>query len=411
MKKKVSLGLFIIYIGLIIFMQIRYEAISSDFYISNLKPFNSYLEAWNIFSLGAFRVILVRIASGIPFGILFPMLSKKFNKPWLVIIADALLIIIAKAIAILFGRGWVDIDYALYSVIGAVIGYCLLILFDKNIKLSIKIVSQLPLVLVIGIFAGTMIKYNVQDFGNIYLYTYPRSMIGVDVTCSMELSDEPETAYVYKADMSKFRAPYDFAKSLIESSGESVVTVEDNDNASVYLAGDNGSYVSITDNNMWKSVNYNLSYSDGYIEDKNVDEDEAKQLLHEVGIDVSDEMRFISGESTFTFIYENFMTIENEDIHYGEIQGSVRTNGKIGSLRISTVDGTAYKECDILSEKEVVEQIKKGRYRYLSKGKKIEITNMHLSYEIDSKDYFQPLYYVEAIEDGEKIVYEVKALK
>ena len=69
------------------------------------------------------RQILYNILAFVPFGILLPMLGRRFQRLKIVLLCGFLLSGLIESAQFLFHLGWCDIDDVINNTAGAVIGY------------------------------------------------------------------------------------------------------------------------------------------------------------------------------------------------------------------------------------------------------------------------------------------------
>lgn len=89
----------------------------------SLFPFWSYLEMIQTSNLNMGRQILYNILAFVPFGILLPMLGRRFQRLKIVLLCGFLLSGLIESAQFLFHLGWCDIDDVINNTAGAVIGY------------------------------------------------------------------------------------------------------------------------------------------------------------------------------------------------------------------------------------------------------------------------------------------------
>lgn len=108
-----------------------------------------------------------------------------------------------------------------------------------------------------------------------------------------------------------------------------------------------------------------------------------------------------------------------------EVQGSYLTNGNITcsyykdetikSLQNNFVKYEKVKEKEIISPKEAYNEILAGKFHYeeyyLGKIQSIEIENVELKYDLDSKGYYVPIYVFKAKVNNQETQIKIKAVR
>ena len=126
----------------------------------NLHLFSSYKDAYNSFSIGEWRNLILNILMFVPIGILMPLLFNKFQQwyiTYLVGFVATLFIEILQFISIF------EIDDIINNFLGCAIGYGIVMffisLFKKKKSLNI-LVYQIPLIVSIISISVIFINYH-----------------------------------------------------------------------------------------------------------------------------------------------------------------------------------------------------------------------------------------------------------
>ncbi|KON68879.1 hypothetical protein AKG34_08815 [Peribacillus butanolivorans] len=106
----------------------------------DLSFFTSYREAWYSFSVRHWQFIYLNIFMFIPFGILFPILHSRFQKAVWTIGMATLFTLSIESVQLITGYGIFEVDDLFNNLLGAVIGYGIIMGFitikEKGIKRS-----------------------------------------------------------------------------------------------------------------------------------------------------------------------------------------------------------------------------------------------------------------------------------
>lgn len=388
----------------------------------NLHIFSSYLAAWNSFSLRSWQLLVFNIALFIPLGALLPLLKKRFRKPLWTIGAGLLFSLSIEFFQLLSGRGSFDLDDLFNNSMGTVIGYCIVMAVltmagDGGGKVRKLLCYALPITLIAGGFAGIFITYHTKEFGNLVLaYNYRTNCKNADFQIDMVLSDQDENAMVYTTVAYDKDSALQYAKEIYEGFGISAGKIDItqyNDNA-LYKVTDTGTY------SLWiQYLGGTYSYTDFSRFDTEprtavITETQAKNLLKEMNIYVPENAEFTTkdGEGTFTFHVE---LAEAGDSYYtGQVNCWVYQDNTIKHISNSLILLKEYRPVEIKSEQEAMEEIRQGKFKVYMEDEKIEtirISGVTSGYTMDSKGYYQPLYYFKATINGENFTISIPAMK
>ena len=94
-----------------------------------LYPFLAFWEAWNAFTLQVWLNPLLNIAMFVPQGVFLPLAAKPFRRWYWMLAAGAGTSLIIEVAQYILGRGQADVDDLICNTLGAMLGYCLCMLF------------------------------------------------------------------------------------------------------------------------------------------------------------------------------------------------------------------------------------------------------------------------------------------
>lgn len=94
-----------------------------------LHPFLAFWEAWNKFTLQVWLNPLLNIAMFVPLGVFLPLATKPFRRWYWMLTAGAGTSLIIEVAQYILGRGQADVDDLICNTLGAMLGYCLCMLF------------------------------------------------------------------------------------------------------------------------------------------------------------------------------------------------------------------------------------------------------------------------------------------
>lgn len=376
----------------------------------NFHFLSSYREAWNIFSVRNWQLIILNILMFVPLGILLPLIHEKFRQfKWTIGVACCFTLFI-ELVQYFTRLGIFELDDLFNNVLGAIIGYgvimSILTIFGNVKNKWSKIVAYLsPLILVVALFISIFTYYRFQEFGNLSIaYNYKINMKDVKMNVLEDLKNESEEAPIYKAADYHKDSAKEFAIHFFENQGISTDDLEiiDYDNSVFYRASGNSSF------SLW--LNYldgSYTYTDFSAFDENVE------------MVATNEETLIEGLSKFNIqVPANAVLMTNDVGHYEwalekELVGDTLTRGTLtchfyddGTIKKINNQMITYSKVRNVSLKSVTqafEELKKGKFQlfnFENQLESIEIKKVDLDYYLDSKGYYQPVYSFDSIVNG-----------
>ncbi|MBS4202059.1 VanZ family protein [Bacillus sp. FJAT-49732] len=383
----------------------------------NVSFLSSYREAWYSFSVRNWQFVYLNIFMFVPFGILFPLLHTRFQKTvWTIGIA-ALFTLSIECVQLITGYGVFEVDDLINNLLGAIIGYGIIMgsitIRKKGIKRSFVYFS--PLLLVVILSGSMFAYYYLKDFGNLSIMpNYKINMENTTITIDVQLDDHRRKVPVYKApgytkgSADEFVTDF-FKRMNIDAMNKEVISYPDE---GVYWIRDEISY------NIWfRFLDGSYSYSDfsSFDEDKelkDVDEETLKENLAKFGIDVPQDSLF---QKVDTGIYE--WTLDKKVIENQLIDGSLTVDyyndDTVKRLDNHLITYNKVKDVQIKSEQEAYKEILDGKFKYYPENNMIEtlhIDKVEVSYYLDSKGYYQPVYAFHSTVDGREMTIFISGL-
>lgn len=378
----------------------------------NLQPFQSILEAWNYFSFTKWSPIFLNILMFVPLGILLPWAIKKCQVWWWgwgVCFGISFLI---ELLQYMTGRGSTDIDDLIYNTLGGMIGYgiwCLLqklrgrILHQESSTVWWKIcLFQLPLLVTLGTFGSIFTIYDLQELGNLEeSLQYPIRMSQIQVTGDQEFSMETTTSWVYDCPTLSKAEALDLANSIFAREEKSL----DEERINEY---ENTLVLSTQDSSEMLWIDYQgptISWSNFQISEKtgleNLSETQVRDILLKENITLPENAKFAEqGDGNY-----EFESILSEDSMWeGQFQCRILGDQEIESYDNRMIHFERYKEYPVISQQKAYEQIKKGKFNFYNTSilSRIQVQSMELTYEMDTKGYYQPVWNCSVLVNGEK---------
>ncbi len=386
----------------------------------NLDLFSSYLEAWNNFTLRGWQLLILNIVMFVPFGMLLPLVNKKFKSVIWSASAGALFTLLIETVQLIFNLGVFEVDDIVNNFAGAMIGYGLtmtmLSVLHRETKLLKKITCYLlPLVLVIGGFAGIFIKYNMNELGNLEeAYSTKIQCEDAKITSDIKLSKESKQDVIYKTKVYDKKTALEYAKKIFKGMGIPV------DNLKILQFNDNALYTSHEESeySLWIEYAGGLySYTDYTFDKSNptsepIEEETIISKLKKINVTVPEGLTFENKEQEGQFCFTADMIKDKDKYLLGELRGTLYQDGVIRNLENNLAVLEKYKDVAVISEADAFEQIKQGKFNlYLEqKISSLTIERVKLEYRADSKGFYQPVYNFKVKMNGEEDYISVPAI-
>ena len=381
-----------------------------------LRPFLAFWEAWNAFTLQVWLNPLLNVAMFLPLGVLLPLAVKRFQRWYWMLAAGAGISLVIEGLQHFLSRGQADVDDLICNTLGAMLGYCLVMLFlslkGKRWKCA-GAYAALP-VLSIAAMAGVFLAYHFQPYGNLAdAPIYAANTKEVEWVQECVLSYEPGPSGVYWAEPFTKESCDAFAMEFLGQLGVEInfespdVDVNYYDNIAAYT--DHRTY------SLW--VNYkdrSYHYTDDrvardlrHIEKDGTSEIELRSALEKLGIDVPGAARFIVvNREKGRYAFQAESVVEDGVLTDGELTCWVAEDGVLfrvdNALSVSTLQGDAA----VISSEEAYDRLCAGRFSWRDvpmfdalSPKRVRVVACNLEYLTDSKGFRQPVYMFTLLDD------------
>lgn len=134
------------------------------------------------------------------------------------------------------------------------------------------------------------------------------------------------------------------------------------------------------------------------------DENQVRDILKDYGIIVPESSDF-SCEQDGTYCFSDDLDIVEDNMIDGKLVCTITEKGEIKEYHNNIIYYNKYENVTCISEKEAYELIQQGKFLYSdSNEKSISIELVEVSYEMDSKGFFQPVYEFAAKGNEETII-------
>lgn len=389
---------------------------------TNLHFLSSYREAWNSFNTTKWKFIILNIFMLVPLGILLPLLNTRFRKLKWTFAAALLMTLTIETTQLITGYGIFELDDIFNNMIGAIIGYGLIMAIitflegKKSYKKSI--VYLLPLIIVTSSSIATVGIYNSKEFGNLYIsHSYRINMKDIDISLNTEIDTESNDVFLNHNKLNIWKVPIYKANTYDKESGQEFFTnflkrnhiekeieVDPYNDMAIYWSRGEPSY------NMWfyfngGSYSYkDFSSFDEGIERTDADRDTVLKELEKFDIVIPDSASFNkpnnNGTGIFQWTVDNY--IDGDYITNGHLSVEYYNDHSIKDINNTIVRYKKTKDVTIKSKKEAYEELKKGKFNFYEPEHidKIEVEDIRLSYMLDSKGFYQPIYDFKVRVDG-----------
>ncbi|MCR8642938.1 VanZ family protein [Paenibacillus sp. N1-5-1-14] len=416
--KKLFLGA--LFIGYVVFvLELTMIGRGHSYFLQmNLDPFSSYMEAWNKYSLRDLQNCIFNIIMFIPMGIMLPLINRKFEVfKWLLLVVVSSTLFI-ETYQTLTGAGLFELDDIINNTLGGIMGYQLYrlvasIVHNKKVRMK-SLLGNLAIPLVMGLsLIGINIVYAQQEFGNLAINSFTKwNMRDVHLTSSLQLSSAPAVAPVYKRIIKR-----DGVKALLQQKlGLTELNMKDDSgDGEVLLKDKSGMEYTFFQSNEggWLLAENNYTPERTSFADKEQMLLKAKTIMADLGI-LPQNVDFTELEGgEFQWSPQNKVEL-NENYWTGELSLGLKQDGSIYLINNMLHESQFVKKVDILSPAEVYERIKNGQFPQLvrnailkpdqlviKKGDQLELTGIELSFIYDTKNFYQPIYRVSGVFNGD----------
>lgn len=368
--------------------------------------FYSYRSAWNTFNVTEWRNIILNILMFVPFGFLLPCAFDFFKKFWRTYIAGFAVTLGIESVQLIFRLGIFECDDIFNNFLGVMVGYgCYAIVRliadlvkKRTCSAGRTLALQIPLLGVILLFGVIFAAYSRKELGNPGLLSITPET-GFEIIAAGDYNTDTRSVMVYRMDSMDREQADTFAKDYFEMLGTALDETRSDyyDETAVYYSTD---LLSLWVDYAGKKYNY-TDFSVGFGNDEiavnaGASEEEIRSVLQKYGVELPKEAVFENqGDGSYCFSVE--LLEENGTIQDGVLRCTYYVNGVMGDIDNSILTGVSYKNFEIISEQEAYEMICEGKVRMpAAEETTIVLGGAELSYRMDSKGYYVPVYQFEA---------------
>jgi len=414
-KKVVVIIIFIFYITMLIDYTLLNRGINTS--NINLNLMSSYKHAWYNISKSGYKHIILNIVMTVPLGVLLPLLHNKFRKFVCVIATGFLIILSIEFIQLITTFGVFDVDDIFNNIIGLLIGFGvamgILIFTEKKLCSNLIILKYFsPLIITVLIFIIIFAYYNYKDLGNLPISIY--TMKNTNIVLNTELNNKRVIVPLYQAPIFDKDSSRNFAINFLNkfhiNTEELLCTYDSNYISFISKDGLNIFRLNLY-NGIYRYLNYTNQYMSKTNEVKEISKEEIclpskaeckESLLRKLGglgIFIPEEAEFeLVEHCNYIFRVEQF--INGNILTDGFLSCLFNSDGSIRLIHNNLISYTRLRDVYIISEEEAFQRIKYGKiniYVEIPNAELILINKVRLSYQIDSKGFFQPIYIFDSV--------------
>lgn len=380
----------------------------------NLHLFRAWREAWNNYSAKNWANVLLNVAMFVPFGFLQPLLWKKCRNWYTAIIAGFGLSLAIELVQLMTGRGVCDVDDLFANTLGTLIGFFLgmtiLTAFcQKRWKAGLVYcgLSLIPIAAICSIF----LLYNIREYGN--LPNAPAYVIDTSDTrwnLECELPVISNEAAVYKT-QTRTRQDCDaFAEEFKAIIHTEYNTVSYYQEAAYYM--DNGSdggahflYVNYLD----QGYTYCARFDDALWADADRETLEAALLMFPVRIPETAEFT-TEGDGWHSFAVKEY--VDGDSLFDGTLRVRYAADGSVRDIENQLLCYTFYAREAVISPEEAFDRLCAGKFNdgglfAHQNPTDISVLSCTLGYAVDTKGFYQPVYWFEVVSRDGKYPYRI----
>ena len=384
----------------------------------NLYLFRAWREAWNNFSTKNWANVLLNIAMFAPLGFLLPLLGKRFRK-WYVTIPTALAASMGiELLQLAISRGICDIDDLFCNVLGAAIGYFIIMsilsLWNEKGSRMRQFLAYVCLTLVpVMAIGGIFVAYNIQEYGNIPdAAAYRVNLNHLEWKVECDLADTESNVPVYRTQTMTKADCAALAEEMASLTGQEVDMVSYYQEMAYYNLNRGTLKVYYHDG----SYEFG-SYDQNIIQWDEVDRETVENALKMYPIVIPEAAEFTyEGDGWYSFTCERL--IDGAIMMDGTLRVRYGVDDTIRRIENNLVWYTYHKDVMVISPEEAYQELISGAFTYADalkshSGDFVSVISCTMDYEIDTKGFYQPVYLFEILipESGNTCLAMIPAMK
>ena len=381
----------------------------------NFHLFRAWREAWNSFSPKNWANVLLNVAMFVPLGFLLPAIWKPFRKWYLGIFAGLGVSAVIELIQLATNRGICDVDDLLANAFGAVIGYFLImavlsVFGDKGKRTRYTLLyGLLFLVSIFGIL-GIFVIYELQPYGNLPMAaTYTNDTSNVHWKVEYSSPVVPASLPVYRTQSRSISDCDAFAEKFLTIIDTEYTTISYYEEAAYYMdqsGGDNGAHFLLV---YYLDQSFDYTYRPsgrfGMQEPEwgDADRETLAGLLERFPVMLPEYAQFATeGEGWYSFAVDRH--VDGAMMIDGTLRCRYASDGTLREIENHMLSYVYEDTVEVISPEEAVSRLQKGEFNdegyfeYQAPGE-VSILSCEVTYEIDTKGFYQPVYAFELKSD------------
>ncbi len=370
----------------------------------NLHLFRAWREAWNNFSMKNWLNVLLNVAMFVPFGALLPLLYKKFRHGYVTVPVGFAFSLTLELIQLATARGVCDVDDLFTNTMGTWLGYVLAMLLlsmfrEKGKRLKPMLGYTALILAFLGCVSGIFLAYSQKELGNLPMapaYTNNTSKTQWDLRCT--LPEAQHQAAVYRTETLSIKDCDAFAARIAAlDQGEISMASYYQDFAYYNLTfqGQVSTYLLVY--YFDGSFEYGTNKQDGI--PANADRAAWEAVLQRYPITIPEQAEFSAdGDGKYSFAMDR--VVDGDVMWDGVLSCRCDPDGTLSKIDNKLIAYTYYREGQIMTAEEAYQRLRDGQFNdggYFEHKKpaSIAVTDCDFGYEIDTKGFYQPVYYFE----------------
>ncbi len=375
----------------------------------SLHLFRAFREAWNGFTVQTWLNPILNTAVFVPLGVLLPLTGRRLRKGYVSLLAALGLSLLIESAQFLLGAGTFDVDDLICNTLGAVLGWAavtvVLLLLERAPKKA-----YLPAGAVLGGFLAVVLGfvglYFIQPYGNLAIApSYTVDVKNVAWTVSCDLPDQAGEASICRGkrfsqadcdallqqwiDVVDPKKDPEFPMERMYYDHQVIYTTYGAPGWQMIVSYADGSFT-LSNYDAWQGMDY-----------RQADRQTLTELLSEIQIQIPAEAGFsYDGKQWHTFT----LPATEEYPLGGTIRVSYLAEGMIKEVEYRVPQAEEVeKAVPIRSPQEAYERLRKGQFFVYGDfaAQTAQVLDYNLTYQADSKGFFQPVYVFTVLWDGE----------
>lgn len=369
----------------------------------NLHLFRAWREAWNAWTLQVWLNVLLNVAVFVPLGLLLPLVGRWFRVWYHTLPVGLGLSLLIETAQYFTRQGCFDVDDLLTNTLGCALGYGLvmagLFLVHRGPGTGRRVLTALALPLgFLAVLAGIWGSYHLKPYGNfVNAPAFRADTKGVQWELQGTLSKKAETVPIYQIDPPSVKEADAFMEEFAAQRGIEFPDVSYYDESAMYMNHSTGDFLRVIfQDGSWEYRVGRSAEDWGRERLTECTEAEVRSLLQEEGFPIPETAEFSEEESGWYSFTVNQMP-DGDAVLDGTFRCQILDGVLLGEVENRLLRYTPVGEETVISPQAAYERLRQGRF---SPGdfveywapQEIQVDSWALSYQVDSKGFYRPLY-------------------